>query len=526
MGAAAPNPPRLPSVLPAAPRHPRASALPAAPSLPPTASSRSQSPLVRSPALRPSPFSRSRPWPPAPLAPPIVSVPMEPSSPRRSRSLSTIPTSRWSARRPRSPGSRSRRASGAWRYVDALELDTAARTLTAQITHFSDWTHVLGLQLRPPSAEVDPRGSVNLEIKDCMTPFDGPIYAFDCVSFDFGDGDDLPSLPSRNNPQGTVDVNSWAVNGDAGGGAIYGFVEGTNVGAEFIAPAEAPEDRNPVAVSVDIRDHANRKVATLVSNILIKGGNPTIHVVGGVDTAFYGIAVLVGADVTDKVEFDMVMDPNGTLTFSDVRCSSPPAHRPGTRGRIHPLRWRATRSSADLLRHDVGAGVPPPAAVLVAGRGAACAAASRDQQRTEWPEAFDAGHDIDHGGSPELRLSTVNGAYQFADAPPIISPCLCPPAHPRLDLCIARRAGRSDPAGIDRRQHDGAASGLRRLALVEATGRSPCPRRPSVGLCSSRWWSRPASAARPRSRHRIPLARGRRGARPPLPQPASLHPSP
>ena len=209
-------------------------------------------------------------------------------------------------------------AGGAWRYVDDLDLDTTARTLTAQITHFSDWTHVLGLQLRPPSAEVDPNGSVDLEVKDCMTEFEGPIYAFDCVSFDFGD-DDLPALPSRNNPRGSVDAGSWAVNGDPGGSGLLGLIEGTDVGGEFRAPTQAPEEGNPVAVSVDILDGSNRKVATLVSNIRIRGLLPAIHVVGGLDTTNIGIAVLVGADVTDKVEFDMELKPDGSIAFTNVR---------------------------------------------------------------------------------------------------------------------------------------------------------------------------------------------------------------
>ena len=69
-------------------------------------------------------------------------------------------------------------ASGAWRYVDDLTLDTAARTLTAQVTHFSDWTHVQGLQLRPPSATVDPNGQghVDLEVKDCMTAMNSAVH--------------------------------------------------------------------------------------------------------------------------------------------------------------------------------------------------------------------------------------------------------------------------------------------------------------------------------------------------------------
>ena len=153
-----------------------------------------------------------------------------------------------------------------------------------------------------------------------MTALDGPIYAFDCVSFDFGDGDDeLPSLPSRDNPRGTVDVNSWAVNGDPGGRGDLWPHRGHRRGRRVPRTHRAPPDRDPVAVTVDIRDGGNRRVATLVSNIIIKGGDPTIHVVGGMDTTYIGIAVLVGADVTDKIEFDMVMKPNGTLTFTNIR---------------------------------------------------------------------------------------------------------------------------------------------------------------------------------------------------------------
>jgi hypothetical protein len=215
-------------------------------------------------------------------------------------------------------------ADGAWRYADEVTLDSMAGTLSVQTTHFSDWTLVVGLQIRPGYTEVDPGADVDLEVKNCMTQVEGPIYAYECVTFDFGDEDELPALPSRNNPQGSVDVSSWAVNGDVGGSGIYGLVFGSTGGgtlgtALYRAPTATPEDRNPVAVSVDVRDGRNRRVATLVANILIRGQLPTIHVVGGVDRAFVPIAIFIGADVSDRVEFDMVLRADGGIDFENIQ---------------------------------------------------------------------------------------------------------------------------------------------------------------------------------------------------------------
>ena len=107
-----------------------------------------------------------------------------------------------------------------------------------------------------------------------------------------------------------------------------GLILGTDVGAEFRAPTEARNGR-PVAVTVDIVDFNNRRVATLVSNITITGQLPTITSSVASTPTNIGIATLVDNDVTDKVDFcDMELKDDGTIAFTDIRNFSSTSNRP------------------------------------------------------------------------------------------------------------------------------------------------------------------------------------------------------
>ncbi|HMI57421.1 MAG TPA: hypothetical protein VK511_05195 [Gemmatimonadaceae bacterium] len=202
-------------------------------------------------------------------------------------------------------------STGAWPYASAVTLDTTAKVLTVQSTHFSDWSLVPGLQIRPPSAEVDPGAHVALTIGLCL----GGAIGYDCDETTSPDDEELPALPPG---IGGLDVTSWAVNGVARGSATYGFVDGSFVGADYVAPSDAPDDQNPVAVSVRVLDHNGHTISTLVSNIKVRGTAPTYHATGAMTLDSVQIALLVVARVTDRLEFDFTKNNDGSLTISNI----------------------------------------------------------------------------------------------------------------------------------------------------------------------------------------------------------------
>jgi hypothetical protein len=203
---------------------------------------------------------------------------------------------------------------GAWPYASAVVLDTTAKVLTVQSTHFSDWSIIEGMQLRPPSAEVDPGAHVALKLQYCH----GGALGYDCdepVPGPTTPDDDLPAMPTG---MAGPDATSWAVNGVAGGSATYGFVDGSVQGADYVAPSDAPDDQNPVAVSLRVLDFHGHPVTTVVSNIKVRGTGPTYHAVGGLTQPAAPIALYVVADVTDRLEFDFTQDNEFAVTISNI----------------------------------------------------------------------------------------------------------------------------------------------------------------------------------------------------------------
>jgi hypothetical protein len=167
----------------------------------------------------------------------------------------------------------SQEADGSWLLAPGVVLDIGARTLTVTTAHFSDWTMLQGLQIRPPAATLKPTESQNLMVKKCTTIVETSStsqssYAIDCEDAPTqaaapGD-DELPPLPTF-----SVDQNSWAVNGTRGGSATHGFVAGDGSAGQYVAPTTTPSSGNPVAVSVRVRDSRDQTVSTLVANIEI-----------------------------------------------------------------------------------------------------------------------------------------------------------------------------------------------------------------------------------------------------------------
>lgn len=147
---------------------------------------------------------------------------------------------------------------GHWRAFEQHDLasdGSGGKRVFAQTTHFTDYSLVLGWQLRPEYARVAPLDSLELKLAWCQPEeyqdLAGLIY--DCNAEDA----DLPRL---------VTVNQWAVNGKAGGSLSDGVISGHGRTATYTAPGTQPV-ANPVAVSVEFARTTGKQLA--ISNVQI-----------------------------------------------------------------------------------------------------------------------------------------------------------------------------------------------------------------------------------------------------------------
>jgi hypothetical protein len=143
-------------------------------------------------------------------------------------------------------------ADGYWQWAGDATVDTAAKTVSIGSSHFSDWSLVKGLQIRPPSKTVKVNGSVGLKVVGCYDPSSPDPRGYKC-----DDDDELTIL----NP-----VSEWSVNGRPGGGGVFGTVLGSGATATYTAPATEPI---PSTVAVSARVDRGAKVTRVVSNITI-----------------------------------------------------------------------------------------------------------------------------------------------------------------------------------------------------------------------------------------------------------------
>ncbi len=156
-------------------------------------------------------------------------------------------------------------SAGHWRVYEQPQRDSASNTVSVQTTHFSDWSMLAGVQLRPGKATVKTAATQLLTIQYCESdeyPVDDPDYG------------QLPVLlECHAAPNTALSAQHWSVNGAEGGSAVTGTVVANadkDTGEAFYsAPYNVP-DVNPVAVSVEVHDPENPGDKTLlVSNITL-----------------------------------------------------------------------------------------------------------------------------------------------------------------------------------------------------------------------------------------------------------------
>ena len=158
-------------------------------------------------------------------------------------------------------GVASQTATGFWLWAGEPTVNAATKTFSVNTTHFSDWSRVRGIQMRPPSKTVRVKGSVSLVVTVCYQ-----------VSITGPSGDPLTSLGYNcdlNDELAILNpVSDWSVNGVMGGGSVTGTVSGSGTAGTFVAPATKPNP-NTVTVSALVKKSPLGQKVLVTSNITI-----------------------------------------------------------------------------------------------------------------------------------------------------------------------------------------------------------------------------------------------------------------
>lgn len=170
---------------------------------------------------------------------------------------------------------------GYWQWAGSGTIDTTAKTLSIGVTHFTDFSKVAGLQIRPDQKTVKVKTSLGLEVVDCYQQ-DIPGSGGQLVSLGYNCDSELVSLSKADQ------ASEWAVNGRVGGGGPFGSVVGSSRAATYTAPATAPLPKT-VAVSARV-DRGAKGQTLMVSNITIE--EPALKVDGTYWRAYHLTGVI------------------------------------------------------------------------------------------------------------------------------------------------------------------------------------------------------------------------------------------
>lgn len=205
-------------------------------------------------------------------------------------------------------------AEGFWQWVDDTTVDTAAKTVSVRTTHFTDYSKVKGIQIRPPSKAVKAGGTVALRVLNCFDLYQdqsGAILGYLC------DSDDENMLPPLPPPPNTI--SEWSVNGVLGGSGATGRVSGSGATAIYTAPANRP---NPSTVAVRARVQTRRGRTLVVSNITIVDKDSWVGTSRFSDPPVVIEATVVWKRVGEEASFARYV-PEGTLSAhsTDPECT-------------------------------------------------------------------------------------------------------------------------------------------------------------------------------------------------------------
>jgi hypothetical protein len=212
---------------------------------------------------------------------------------------------------------------GFWQLADAVTLDSAAKTITATTTHFTDWSFVARFRIFPSAARVKVDDGKKFRI-DRSYPLVGRSSKLPPLGFGWS---------AINVVIGAKVASEWAVNGITGGngtvGTIYADVEQGGYGA----PSKKP-DPPTVIVSVRVTNPENKAQTGLlkVPVTVVDTDAAVIQVRARYARTDQTLTAFVKGDVTDN-GFDSSMTfpvIDETLVLAD--------HVGGTVDRIYDTR--------------------------------------------------------------------------------------------------------------------------------------------------------------------------------------------
>jgi len=205
---------------------------------------------------------------------------------------------------------------GFWRSVKDVTLDPVAKTLTVSTTHFSDWSRLIGWQIRPPEATIKPGDSIGLTVNYCEPVDDGDVTTL--LSSCWSDASLSPL------------VSGWAVNSIPKGNLAVGTVNGSGGTASYQSPLDA---QGTYAVSAQLKKRDGSNVL-LVSNITVTS-NRVLRYAGSMTHTYVSAATGGGTNssMTITVTFDWdeasgTYLPTGAISFSGFESWDLP--QPGT----------------------------------------------------------------------------------------------------------------------------------------------------------------------------------------------------
>ncbi|RRB02364.1 hypothetical protein [Larkinella rosea] len=151
---------------------------------------------------------------------------------------------------------------GSWKSPARRSLDTTARTLSVETTHFSDWTFFKNIELDPGLGVVNPGGSINLKVRQHIAD-PGALMEDLFVP--------LASVISEKY------IKQWTVSGP-------GALAHNQSTATYYAPEHIPA-KNPVAITVSLNqsitiDGQVFKNIRLVSNIMVAPEGISVQIDG------------------------------------------------------------------------------------------------------------------------------------------------------------------------------------------------------------------------------------------------------
>lgn len=306
-------------------------------------------------------------------------------------------------------------SSGMWAVPGDVTLDTTARTVSVQTTHFSDWSMVAGAQLRPPSASVKVNQTVKLVARRCFAQPESKIemeLAPLLIGYPCDADEELAPLP--------VTSSDWSVNGVAGGASSTGTIAGELSQGVFSAPGKRP---SPARVAVSARvDLAKKGKVLVVSNVTVTDGSSTLLVRGSYSKMAQSLTAFVVGDVSDMgFTFEMPFPiADGEYTVSDssgggaanLRDTRSDCRGPTLEGPWDELRATRVTVTGSFVTIEGERSIPP--ITRGTGEGDCLAMSVTDPPRTETQTGLQFGFPVELFTSatpPAVPVSTTEAGW-------------------------------------------------------------------------------------------------------------------